>query len=72
MLVQLKDILKEKGSGILPRVSCSCTTNAPGHWTHAIQKQLAYLGFQCLVHPPYSPDFASSDYRLFLGLNKQL
>ena len=43
---------------------------APAHWTPAIQKKLAYLGFQCLDHPPYSPDLAPSDYHLFPGLNK--
>jgi len=26
--------------------------NAPAHWTLATQKKLAYLGFQCLDHPP--------------------
>jgi histone-lysine N-methyltransferase SETMAR len=38
----------------------------------AIQKKLAYLGFQCLEHPPYSPYLAPSDYHLFPGLKKQL
>jgi len=33
-------------------------------------KKLAYLGFQCLDHPPYSPDLAPSDYHLFPGLKK--
>jgi len=36
------------------------------------QKKLAYLGFQCLDHPLYSPDLAPSDYHLFPGLKKQL
>jgi len=36
------------------------------------QKKLAYLGFQCLDHPTYSPDLALSDYHLFPGLKKQL
>jgi len=31
-------------------------------------EKLAYLGFQCLDHPPYSPDLAPSDYHLFPGL----
>jgi hypothetical protein len=35
-------------------------------------KKLAYLGFQCLDHPTYSPDLAPSDYHLFPGLQKQL
>jgi len=44
--------------------------NAPAHRTLATQKKLAYLGFQCLDHPTYSPDLAPSD--LFPGLKKQL
>jgi len=37
-----------------------------------VTKKLAYLSFQCLGHPPYSPDLAPSDYRLFPGPKKQL
>ena len=29
--------------------------NAPAHRALATQKKLAYLGFQCFHHPPYSP-----------------
>ena len=32
--------------------------NAPAHRALATQKKLAYLGFQRLQHPPYSPDLA--------------
>jgi histone-lysine N-methyltransferase SETMAR len=42
------------------------------HRALATQKKLAYLGFQCLDHPPYSPDVAQLDYHLFPGLKKQL
>jgi histone-lysine N-methyltransferase SETMAR len=45
---------------------------APAHKALATQKKLAYLGFQCLDHPPYSLDLALSDYHLFPGLKKQL
>jgi len=45
---------------------------APAHWALATQKKLPYLGFQCLDHPPNSPDLAPSDYHLFPGLKKQL
>ena len=34
-------------------------------------KKLPNLGFQCLDHPPYSPDLALSDYHLSPGLEKQ-
>jgi transposase len=44
--------------------------NAPAHRTLATQKKLAHMGFQCLDHPPYSPDLAPSDYHLFPGLKK--
>ena len=37
----------------------------------ATQKKLAYLGFQCLDPPPYSPDLAPSDYHMFPGLKKK-
>jgi len=46
--------------------------NAPAHWALATQKKLAYLGFRCLYHPPYSPDLAPSEYHLFPGLKIQL
>ena len=46
--------------------------NAPVHRALAAQKKLAYLGFHCLDHPPYSPDLAPSVYHLFPGLKKQL
>jgi len=46
--------------------------NAPAHRALATQKNLAYLHFQCLDHPPYSPDLAPSDYHLFPGLKKKL
>jgi len=44
----------------------------PAHRAPTTQKKLAYLGFKCLDHPPYSPDLAPSDYNLFPGLKKPL
>jgi len=44
---------------------------APAHKALATQKKLAYLSFQCLDHPLYSPDQAPSDYHLFPGLKKK-
>jgi len=46
--------------------------NAPANRALSTQKKLAYLGFQCLDHPPYSPDLALSDYHLLPGLKKGL
>ena len=46
--------------------------NAPAHRPLATYKKLAYLGFQCLDHPPYSTYLAQSDYHLFPGLKEKL
>jgi len=72
LLVQLKDILKEKCRGKVTKDALFLHDNVPAHRAPATQKILAYLGFQCLDHPPYSPDLAPSDYHLFPGLKKQL
>jgi len=69
--VQLKDILKEKRSRKLTKGVLFFHDNAPAHRKLATQKKLAYLGFQCLDHTPYSPDLAPSDYHLFPGLKEQ-
>jgi len=70
--VQLKDILKEKRCGKVTKGVLFLHDNAPAHRALANQKKLAYLGFQCLDHPPHSPDLAPSDYHMFPGLKKQL
>jgi len=72
LLVQLKGILKEKRRGRVTKGVLLLHDNAPAHRALATQKKLAYLVFQCLDHPPYSPDLAPSDYHLFPGLKKQL
>jgi len=70
LLVQLKDILKEKRRGKFLKGVLFLHDNAPAHSALATQKKLAYLGFQCLDHPPYSPDLDLSVYHLFSGLKK--
>ena len=74
LLVQLKDILKEKRRrrGKVTKGVLFLHDNAPAHRALATQKKLAYVGFHCLDHPPYSPDMAPSDYQRFPGLKKQL
>jgi len=72
LLVQLKDILKEKRHRKATKVVLFLHDNAPAHRALAIQKKLAYLDFQCLDHPPYSLDLAPSYYHLFPGLKKKL
>jgi len=70
--VQLNDILKEKRRSKVTKGVFFLHDNAPAHRALATQTKLAYLGFQYLDHPPYSPDLAPSDYHLLLGLKKQL
>jgi len=72
LLVQLKDILKEKRLGKVTKVVLFLHDNAPAHRAFVTQKKLTYLGFHCLDHSPYSPDLALSDYHLFPGSEKQL
>ena len=45
MLVQMKDILKEKRRGKVTKGVLFLHDNAPAHRTLATQKKLAYLGF---------------------------
>jgi histone-lysine N-methyltransferase SETMAR len=71
MLVQLKDILKEKRRGKFTKCVLTLHDNAPAHRALATHKKLPYLGFQCLDNSPYSPDLAPSDYHLFPGLKKK-
>jgi len=70
--VQLKDILKEKGSGKFTRGVLFLHDNAQVYPALATQKKLAYLDFQFLDHPPYSPDLTPWDFHLFPGLKKQV
>jgi len=68
----MKDILKEKRREKFTKELLFLHDNAPAHRALATQKKLAYLGFQCLDHPLYSPDLAPSDYNLFPGLKKTI
>jgi len=72
LLVQLKDILKEKRRGKVTKGVLFLHDIALAHQAVATQKKLAYLGFQCLDHPLYFLDLAPSDYHLFPGLKRQL
>ena len=67
----IQDILKEKRSGKVTK-GVLFLHKAAAHRALATQKKMAYLSFQCLDHPPYSPDLAPSEYHLFPGLKKKL
>ena len=72
LLVQLKDICKEKRRRKITMDVLFLHGNAPAHRTLATQKKLSYLGLQRLDHPPCSPDLAPTNYNFFPGLSKQL
>jgi len=72
LLVQLKDILKKKCHGKITKGVLFLHDSAPAHQALATHKKLAYVGFHCLDHPPYSLDLAPSDYHLFPGLKKTI
>ena len=70
LLLHFKDIVEEKCRGNFTKFVLTLHENAPAHRALATQKKMDYQDFQCLDHPPYSPDLALSDYHLFPGLKK--
>lgn len=46
--------------------------NAPSHTAAATQLEIDVLGFQRISHPPYSPDLAPMDFRVFPEVKEQL
>ena len=46
--------------------------NAPEHRAESTQLEITLLGFDILKHPPYSPDLAPMDFRVFPELKAQL
>ena len=52
---------KNAGRGKVTKGILFVHDNAPAHQALASQKKLAYLDFQLLDHPSYSPDLASLD-----------
>jgi histone-lysine N-methyltransferase SETMAR len=66
----LNYIFKEKRHENFTKIVVFLHDNAPAHQALATQTKLAYLGFQCLNHPPYSPDLAPLDHHLLAGLKR--
>ncbi|GFY04741.1 histone-lysine N-methyltransferase SETMAR [Trichonephila clavipes] len=46
--------------------------NATPHTSEVIRQKLLELGWEILMHPPYSPDLAPNGYQLFLALQNFL
>ncbi|CAF4935522.1 unnamed protein product [Pieris macdunnoughi] len=72
ILEKLKDAIKEKRRGKLTKGVLLLQDNAPVHKSKVAMAALHTHGFESLVHPPYSPDLAPSDFYLFPNLKKDL
>ena len=72
LLVQLNDILREKCRGNVTKGALFLHDNAPAHRALATQKKLAYLGFQCLYHPPHFSGSGPVGIPAVLWTEKQL
>jgi hypothetical protein len=72
LLMQLKEILKEKLGGIFKKFFLFLHDNAPAHRALVTKKKVVYLVFQCLDHPSYSPDLAPPVYHLFPGVKETI
>ena len=46
--------------------------NARPHTSLVTRQKLREIGWEVLLHPPYSPDLAPSDYHLFLSMANEL
>lgn len=59
--------------GLLRRAPILQMDNAPCHRANATQSHIKdVLGWEQIVHPPYSPDLAPSDFHLFRSMKNHL
>ena len=45
--------------------------NAPSHRAESTQLEIGLIGFDVLEHPPYNPDLAQVDFRVFPELKSE-
>ena len=65
-LMRLKQAIKRKRSELINKKGIVFRhDNARAHISLVTRQKLRELGWEVLMHPPYSPDLASSDYHLF-------
>jgi [histone H3]-lysine36 N-dimethyltransferase SETMAR len=68
-LDKLNDSLKQKRPELINRKGVVFhKDNARPHTSLVTRQNLLQLGWNILLHPPYSPDLAPSDYYLFRDL----
>jgi histone-lysine N-methyltransferase SETMAR len=72
LLDKLKQQLVSKRRGKLSKGILFLQDNAAPHKAAITHQKLAYLHFEVLKHPTYSPDLAASDYCHFSNLKKHI
>jgi histone-lysine N-methyltransferase SETMAR len=72
LLERLRSAIKEKRRGKLSKGIWLLDDDAPVHRAGAVWDVLHDLKWSRLNHPPYSPDLAPSDFRVFPDLKKPL
>lgn len=72
-LMKLDEAIKEKRPELVNRkVVVFHQDNARPHTSLVTRQKLLELGWELMLHPPYSPDRAPSDYHLFQSLQNSL
>ena len=71
-LEDLREAIKRKRRGKLSRGVLLQHDNARPHVSKQTKETIHRLGFECVPHPPYSPDLAPSDYWLFGEMKRPL
>jgi histone-lysine N-methyltransferase SETMAR len=68
----LRPAIKSKRSGLLSTGVLLQRDNARPHTARSTVAAIQDLSFECLPHPPYSPDLASSDFHVFGPLKEAM
>jgi histone-lysine N-methyltransferase SETMAR len=63
---KLEPAIRSKRKGLLSKTVLLHHDNARPHAAAATIKTIKKLNFELLPHPPYSPDFAPSDYHILV------
>jgi hypothetical protein len=72
LMNHLRPAIKTKRCGLLSTGVILHHDNARPHTARATAVTIEDLHFECLPHPPYSPDLAPSDYHMFGPLKEAL
>ena len=71
-LQRLQQAIERKRPELINRRGVFHHDNARPHTSLMTRQKLREIGWEVLMHPPYSPDIAPSDYHLFRSLQNSL